>query len=171
MRMGDLADETALELIERLDNDELANVIYQYGDERRSRRIARCIQQALHAGELRTTLDLRRAVVRAVGPARIGGIDPATRTFQALRIAVNEELGALEAGLDAAVQLLRPGGRLAVISFHSLEDRIVKWRFRAWADQGGVHILTRKPISPDNQELQLNARARSAKLRVVERIA
>ena len=95
MRMDREDGETALELIERLSDDELANVIYQYGDERRSRRIARSIKKALAAGELRTTLDLRRAIVRAVGPARVGGVDPATRTFQALRIAVNRELDEL----------------------------------------------------------------------------
>src|SRR6185295_9815643 len=100
--------ETALELIERLDNDELADILYHYGDERRSRRIARCIQQAFHSGELKTTLDLRRAVVRAVGPARVGGVDPATRTFQALRIAVNQELDELKALLEIAPRVLLP---------------------------------------------------------------
>src|SRR5438105_6384599 len=161
---------TAAELLNTLPEAELERVLREYGEEPRARRVARIIAQRRQTRAFQRTGDLVAAVTAALGGAR-GRIHPATRTFQALRIAVNEELGALEAGLDAAVQLLRPGGRLAVISFHSLEDRIVKWRFRAWADQGGVHILTRKPISPDNQELQLNARARSAKLRVVERIA
>jgi len=168
MRMGDLTDETALELIERLDNDELANVIYQYGDERRSRRIARCIQQALHAGELRTTLDLRRAVVRAVGPARIGGIDPATRTFQALRIAVNHELEELEALLASAPRLLSPGGVLAIVSFHSLEDRLVK---RAFLEAGTWQRLTTKPIVASRAETEQNPRSRSAKLRAARKAA
>jgi 16S rRNA (cytosine1402-N4)-methyltransferase len=128
MRMGD-TDETALELIERLSTDELADLIYQYGEERRSRRIARCIQQAVRHGELKTTLDLRRAVVRAVGPARVGGVDPATRTFQALRIAVNHEMEELTALLELSPRVLGPGGILAVISFHSLEDRQVKRAF------------------------------------------
>ena len=161
---------TAAELLNTLPEAELERVLREYGEEPRARRVARIIAQRRQTRAFQRTGDLVAAVTAALGGAR-GRIHPATRTFQALRIAVNEELGALEAGLDAAVQLLRPGGRLAVISFHSLEDRIVKWRFRAWADQGGVHILTRKPITPDNQELQLNPRARSAKLRVVERIA
>ncbi len=95
----------------------------------------------------------------------------ATRTFQAVRIAVNDELRALEAGLDAALAVLKPGGRMAVISFHSLEDRIVKWRFRQWAESGEISILTRKPLVPDTEEMRLNPRARSAKLRVAERAA
>jgi 16S rRNA (cytosine1402-N4)-methyltransferase len=168
MRMGDMSGETALELIERLDNDELADIIYHYGDERRSRRIARCIQQALRAGELRTTLDLRRAVVRAVGPARIGGIDPATRTFQALRIAVNHELEQLEALLAVAPRLLSPGGVLAIISFHSLEDRLVK---RAFLDAGIWQRLTTKPVVPSRAEMEQNPRSRSAKLRAARKVA
>src|SRR5205814_10666886 len=103
-----------------------------------------------------------------LGPARRGAIHPATRTFQALRIAVNDELHALEAGLDAALPLLRQQGRVAVISFHSLEDRIVKWRFRHWADEGRARVLTRKPIQPSAEESTANPRARSAKLRVAE---
>jgi 16S rRNA (cytosine1402-N4)-methyltransferase len=168
MRMGDLGGETALELIERLDGDELANIIYQYGDERRSRRIARCIMQALGAGELRTTLDLRRAVVRAVGPARIGGVDPATRTFQALRIAVNRELDELSALLANAPGLLAPGGALAIISFHSLEDRLVK---RAFLDRAVWQRRTVKPLVPDRAETEQNPRSRSAKLRAAVKVA
>jgi 16S rRNA (cytosine1402-N4)-methyltransferase len=166
--MGDLGGETALELIERLDTSELADIIYQYGDERRSRRIARCIQQALQAGELKTTLDLRRAVVRAVGPARIGGIDPATRTFQALRIAVNHELEELEALLEMSPRLLAPGGVLAVISFHSLEDRLVK---RAFLEAGTWQRLTTKPIMASRAEAEQNPRSRSAKLRAAKKVA
>ena len=108
MRMDRESGETALELIERLSDDELANVIYDYGDERRSRRIARSIKKALAAGELVTTLDLRRAIVRAVGPARVGGIDPATRSFQALRIAVNRELDELDRAARGAADGDRP---------------------------------------------------------------
>ena len=116
MRMDRDAGETALELLERLTDDELANVIYEYGDERRSRRIARSIKKALGAGELRTTLDLRRAIVRAVGPARVGGIDPATRSFQALRIAVNRELDELTDLLTALPGVVGPGGVAAILS-------------------------------------------------------
>jgi 16S rRNA (cytosine1402-N4)-methyltransferase len=168
MRMGDTSGETALELIERLDTGELADIIYHYGDERRSRRIARCIQQALQAGELKTTLDLRRAVVRAVGPARIGGIDPATRTFQALRIAVNQELEELETLLASAPALLSPGGVLAIISFHSLEDRQVK---RAFLEAGTWQRLTTKPIVASRAETERNPRSRSAKLRAARKVA
>jgi 16S rRNA (cytosine1402-N4)-methyltransferase len=168
MRMDPSQGETALELIERLDDDELANVIYHYGEERRSRRVARCIKQALEAGELKTTLDLRRAVVRAVGPARVGGVDPATRTFQALRIAVNGELSELTALLAGASRVLAPGGVLAVISFHSLEDRIVKHTLR---DRSVWEPLTKKPIEPSEAETEENPRARSAKLRAARRVA
>ncbi len=168
MRMGDTSGETALELIERLDTGELADIIYHYGDERRSRRIARCIQQALQAGELKTTLDLRRAVVRAVGPARIGGIDPATRTFQALRIAVNHELEELEALLETSPRILSPGGALAIVSFHSLEDRMVK---RAFLEGGTWQRLTTKPIVASRAETERNPRSRSAKLRAARKVA
>jgi 16S rRNA (cytosine1402-N4)-methyltransferase len=167
MRMDGRSGETALELIDRLDDDELADVIYKYGEERRSRRVARCIKQALAAGELVTTLDLRRAVVRAVGPARIGGVDPATRTFQGLRIAVNGELDELAALLDAAPDLVERGGICAVISFHSLEDRLVK---RALKNRDLWEPLTKKPVTAGDEEITDNPRARSAKLRASRRL-
>lgn len=166
MRMDPSSGETARDLIERLDDDELANVIYRYGDERRSRRVARCIKQALAADELATTLDLRRAVVRAVGPARVGGVDPATRTFQALRIAVNGELDQLGSLLAAAPDVVAPGGVLAVISFHSTEDRLVK---RAFADREVWAPLTKKPVVASDAETSENPRSRSAKLRAARR--
>jgi 16S rRNA (cytosine1402-N4)-methyltransferase len=167
MRMDRSAGETALDLVDQLDDDALADVIYRYGEERRSRRVARCIKQARAAGELETTLDLRRAVVRAVGPARIGGVDPATRTFQALRIAVNGELSELEGLLAAAPRVLAPGGVIAVISFHSLEDRLVK---RALRDRATWRPLTKKPVTAGDDEIADNPRARSAKLRAAERL-
>ncbi len=166
MRMDPESGETALELLERLSDDELANVIYQYGDERRSRRIARSIKKALAVGELRTTLDLRRAIVRAVGPARVGGIDPATRAFQAIRIAVNGELEELERLLASLPEFVAEGGIVAILSFHSLEDRLVK---RAFAGPGWDR-LTKKPMSPSDEERAQNARARSAKLRAAQRV-
>lgn len=168
MRMDPSAGDTALDLIDQLADDELADVIYRYGEERRSRRVARCIKQAREAGELHTTLDLRRAVVRAVGPARIGGVDPATRTFQALRIAVNGELSELEHLLAVAPSCVAVGGVIAVISFHSLEDRLVK---RALRDRASWRPLTKKPITPSDEEMSENPRARSAKLRAAERVA
>lgn len=167
MRMDRSTGETVLELIERLDDDELANVIYQFGEERRSRRIARCIKQAAAQSELRTTLDLRRAVVRAVGPSRVGGVDPATRTFQALRIAVNAELDELSALLEAAARIVRPGAVAAIITFHSLEDRIVKHALRV---PGVWDPLTRKPVLPTDDEVATNPRSRSAKLRAARRV-
>jgi 16S rRNA (cytosine1402-N4)-methyltransferase len=167
MRMDRRSDETALEMIQRLDQDELANVIYEYGEERASRRIARCIKQALERGELHTTLDVRRAVVRAVGPRRIGGVDPATRTFQALRIAVNDELQQLDSLLTAAASRMRVGGIVAIISFHSLEDRKVK---RALMNRAVWQRLASKPIIATEEERAENPRSRSAKLRVARRI-
>ncbi len=167
MRMDPEGEQTALDLIAGLKQDELADVIYQLGDERRSRRIARCIKQALAAGELMTTLDLRRAVVRAVGPRRVGNIDPATRTFQALRIAVNRELEQLERLLGAATELVGPGGTAVFISFHSLEDRMVK---RAFQQRELWQRLTPKPLVPAELEQANNPRSRSAKLRAATRV-
>ena len=168
MRMDTSRGETALELIERLDQDELADVIYELGEERSSRRIARCIKLALAEGNLNDTIELRRAIVRAVGPRRVGGIDPATRTFQALRIAVNGELKEISALLELARTRLKPGGLLAIISFHSLEDRLVKREFQnraTWAP------LTKKPVIASDEEQAQNPRSRSAKLRVARRLA
>ncbi|HET9953288.1 MAG TPA: 16S rRNA (cytosine(1402)-N(4))-methyltransferase RsmH [Polyangiaceae bacterium] len=167
MRMDPSRGETALELMERVSQDELANIIYELGEERGSRRIARCIKQALLQGELHTTLDLRRAVVRAMGPRRIGGVDPATRTFQALRIAVNRELDELASLLSLAHERLAPGGTAAFISFHSLEDRLVK---RAFAERTEYQRVTPKPLIPTEAEQNANARSRSAKLRVARRL-
>ncbi|MBK8253291.1 MAG: 16S rRNA (cytosine(1402)-N(4))-methyltransferase RsmH [Polyangiaceae bacterium] len=166
MRMDASDGSTALDLIEALSDDELADVLFRFGDEKRSRRVARCIKQAHAAGELHTTLDLRRAVIRAVGPARIGGVDPATKTFQALRIAVNDELGELNALIEAAKQVLSVGSVFAVISFHSLEDRLMKRAFRSV----GWSALTKKPVVPSDAETAENPRARSAKLRAARRI-
>jgi 16S rRNA (cytosine1402-N4)-methyltransferase len=166
MRMDPESPETALHLIARLTDDELANVIYQYGEERRSRRIARSIRKSLAAGELRTTLDLRRSIVRAVGPARVGGIDPATRTFQALRIAVNREQDELASLLDALSTVVEPGAVVAFLSFHSMEDRLVKRQFAT----AGWEPLTKKPLPPTEEEVARNPRARSAKLRAAKRV-
>jgi len=167
MRMDPDRGETALELIERTSDDELADIVFRYGDERRSRRIARSIRRALHDGELQTTLDLRRAIVRAVGPARVGGVDPATRTFQALRIAVNREMEELDALLAALPAIVAPGGVVAVISFHSLEDRAAK---RALHQSPGWEPLWKKPRLASDEEAAANARARSAKLRAARRV-
>jgi 16S rRNA (cytosine1402-N4)-methyltransferase len=167
MRMDPESGPTALELLDQLSDDELANVIYRYGDERRSRRIARSIRKALAARELQTTLDLRRAIVRAVGPARVGGVDPATRTFQALRIAVNRELEELDQLLGALPDIVAPGAVVAMISFHSLEDRLVKRAFTG----PGWSPLTKKPLLPSDEEHAQNPRARSAKMRAARLVA
>lgn len=167
MRMDPTEGETALELITRVSDDELADIIFHYGDERRSRRIARSVKRALAEGQLATTLDLRRAIVRAVGPVRVGGVDPATRTFQALRIAVNGELEQLEALLEALPRFVRKGGRVAIISFHSLEDRLVK---RTFHDRELWEPLTKKPVAASEEEGSANPRARSAKLRAARRV-
>ena len=163
--------ETAADLLNSMSAAELEQILRAYGEEPRARRVARSIEYRRSQRPFTTTGDLVAAVTAALGPARGRRIHPATRTFQALRIAVNDELGALETGLDASVHLLKPGGRLAIISFHSLEDRIVKWRFRARAEEGVLKVLTRKPLTPTEQEVKTNPRARSAKLRVVERAA
>lgn len=166
MRMDPTEGETALELIGRSDAEELANLIYRYGEEHRSRKIARSLRRAYEEGELETTGDLQHAVRRATGRRR-GRIDSATKTFQALRIAVNDELGELEALLEQAPELLRIGGVVAVISFHSLEDRMVKHAFR---DSEQLSPLTKRPIIASDRERENNPRSRSAKLRAARRV-
>jgi 16S rRNA (cytosine1402-N4)-methyltransferase len=166
----DSAEPTAAQLLNELSGAELEHLFRAFGEEPRARRLARTIVQRRARKPLERTGDLVAAVIAALGPAR-GRIHPATRAFQALRIAVNDELAALEAGLDASIDLLNVGGRLAVIGFHSLEDRTVKWRLRGWAEEGRATILTRRPITPSSEEVQRNPRARSAKLRIAERRA
>ncbi|MFQ5791522.1 MAG: 16S rRNA (cytosine(1402)-N(4))-methyltransferase RsmH, partial [Acidobacteriota bacterium] len=171
MRFDPDSKTTAADLVNELPERELGDLIFRYGEERRSRAIARRI---VARRPLATTTELRRAVVSATGPRRSGGVDPATRTFQALRIAVNRELEALTAFLDQALERLEPGGRLVVVSYHSLEDRAVKWAFRDSARRTSpprFHVLTSKPVRPDREEIGRNRRARSAKLRCLERIA
>jgi 16S rRNA (cytosine1402-N4)-methyltransferase len=182
MRMDPSQGQTAADLLNNLPEDELANLIYRYGEERHSRRIARAI---IRARPIRRTVELAQIVVRASqsGQSKRAKIHPATRTFQALRIAVNDELGALERALPQALACLKPGGRLAVISFHSLEDRLVKQYFRQEAQdcicppeqpvctcrhKATIDIITKRPITPSLDEIDANPRARSAKLRVVE---
>ena len=166
MRMDLSQGETAIELIDRLSDDELADILYRFGEEHRSRRIARSIKRALGDGELKTTLDLRRAIVRAVGPVRVGGVDPATRSFQALRIAVNGELDELTSLLKGLEEAVVPGGVVAILSFHSLEDRIVK---RAFHDLPAWEPLWKKPRVASDEETAENPRSRSAKLRAARR--
>ena len=167
MRFNPTEGPTAADLVNELAAEQLADLLWEYGEERRSRAIARRI---VERRPIRTTHELRRAVVSVLGPRR-RGIDPATRTFQALRIAVNQELGALHLFLEQAPHRLKLGGRLVVISYHSLEDRIVKHRFRALAVEPRFHILTKKPVVADAASVADNPRARSAKLRALERIA
>jgi 16S rRNA (cytosine1402-N4)-methyltransferase len=172
MRMDRTAGPTAAALLETVEEEELANVIFEYGEERHSRRVARAIVGARRQRPIATTGELAQVVRRAVPHRGYQRIDPATRTFQALRIWVNQELEGLETFLATATARLRRGGRLAVITFHSLEDRIVKHGFRALAAGGGeLRVLTRKPIVPGDEEVARNPRARSAKLRGIERAA
>ena len=172
MRMDQTQGATAADLIADTREEDLANVIFQYGEERFSRRIARGIVEARRAGRIATTGQLAQIVRRAVPRKGYQRIDPATRTFQALRIWVNRELDGLDTFLVDASRLLSSGARLAVITFHSLEDRIVKHVFRALAAPGeAVRVLTRKPVVPGEAEVARNPRARSAKLRAIERLA
>jgi 16S rRNA (cytosine1402-N4)-methyltransferase len=188
MRMDtDSGYETAAELLERLSEEEIADLIYKYGEERGSRRIARRIVWKREIGEaVKTTKELAATVEKAIGRGKSKDkIHPATRTFQALRIAVNREIEILEEFIGDAVEVLGSDGRLAIITFHSLEDRIVKQTFQKLAGKCScpprlpqcvcgaekkIEILTRKPIVPDETELAENPRARSAKLRVCQKI-
>jgi len=180
MRFGPHALQTAADLVNKYSERELADLIYQYGEERESRKIARAI---VRARPIQTTRELV-AAIEAVSPRRGERVHPATRTFQALRIAVNEELTSIEEVLPQAVTALKPGGRLAVISFHSLEDRIVKDFFREHSKdrvnppyeqiyeeerKATLKEVNRKPIVPSDEETQNNPRARSAKLRIAEK--
>jgi 16S rRNA (cytosine1402-N4)-methyltransferase len=172
MRMDRSQGPTAADLLRDVGEEDLANLIFQHGEERFSRRIARAIVQARASGAITTTGQLAQLVRRAVPRRGYQRIDPATRTFQALRIWVNRELEQLDTFLAVASERLRVGARLAVITFHSLEDRIVKHTFRALT-QGRIalRILTKRPVVPGEAELDRNPRARSAKLRAIERLA
>jgi 16S rRNA (cytosine1402-N4)-methyltransferase len=173
MRMDRDSGVPASEMLQVVDEVALANVIYEYGEERFSRRIARAIVRARETGPIATTGQLAAIVRRAVPTRGWQRIDPATRTFQALRIWVNRELDGLDAFIRLAISRLRAGARLAIIAFHSLEDRIVKHTFRAMAQELEplIAIITRRPIEATEEEIARNPRARSAKLRVAERLA
>jgi 16S rRNA (cytosine1402-N4)-methyltransferase len=168
LRFDPSRGEPASRLVERLSAEHLADLIYKYGEERYSRRIARRIVDTRQAAPIKTAADLARVVRAAVPRSRDERIDPATRTFQALRIAVNEELKWLEVALRRLPDCLRAGGRIAVISFHSLEDRLVK---KAFLEDARLEVCTRQPVRPSAEEVDANPRARSAKLRVAERKA
>jgi len=170
MRLDPDAPVTAAHLVNNLPEQELADLIFRYGEERGSRRIARAIVEARQRKPVTTTDELAAIVTRALGGQR-GRIHPATRTFQALRIAVNNELASLEAALPQIIDLLAPGGRMAIIAFHSLEDRIVKHTLRAEAQAGRLRIITRKPVEASIEEQRANPRSRSARLRVAERVS
>jgi len=171
MRMDQTSGPTAAQLVADVDESDLADVIYRYGEERFSRRIARRIVETRRTSPITTTSQLADIVRRALPRKGYQRIDPATRTFQALRIWVNRELEGLDLFLMAAARLLRRGARFAVITFHSLEDRVVKHTFRALAaGEEAVRLLTKKPLVPDESELARNPRARSAKLRAIERL-
>jgi 16S rRNA (cytosine1402-N4)-methyltransferase len=181
MRYNIQSPFTASDIVNTWDEEAIADILYRYGEERRSRHIARKI---IEARPVKTTTQLAEVVARAVKPQPKSRIHPATRTFQAIRMAVNEELDALEDALPQAVEALAPGGRLAVISFHSLEDRIVKRFFREHSQdrresdhpmapvvgRADLRIIHRKPIVPSEAEVLANPRSRSAKLRVAEKI-
>ena len=161
---------TAAELVNRLGERELADLLYRNADERHSRRIARAIVSARRRRRIERTSRLAEIVTRAVGGRRGGRIHPATRAFQALRIAVNEELESLDQLLAALPDVLAPGGRAAVISFHSQEDRRVKRAFSAMKSAGLARIITPKPWVADDEEIKVNPRSRSAKLRCLQRV-
>lgn len=167
LRFDPTSGEPAWRLLQRATAEQLADWIYEYGEERFSRRIARKIVEARSSQPVRTAAELAELVRSCVPRAKHHDIDPATRTFQALRIAVNGELQVLDRALQVLPDTLRPGGRLAVISFHSLEDRRVKEAFRT---DCRLSTLTKKPIRPNESELQRNPRSRSARLRVAERV-
>lgn len=168
MRLDTRLDRTAADLVNELDERDLAEIIFKYGEERLSRRIARNIVELRRKTPIKTTSALTDICLKAYGPSgRKQRIHPATRTFQALRIVVNDELGVLEALMESLPKLMARSGRAAIISFHSLEDRIVKHAFRQYARDGIAEIITRKPVIANETEQLQNFRSRSAKLRVI----
>ena len=175
MRFGPSIGRSAREIVNETDETDLANLIYRLGEERRSRRIARAI---VRARPVETTVELAEVVARAIGwPSRARRrTHPATRTFQALRIAVNDELGNVEAGIRGAIGVLRQGGRVVVISYHSLEDRLVKNLLREESKpveenhSPALRLITKRVIKPDTAEIEVNRRSRSARMRVAERL-
>ncbi len=173
MRMDRSQGQTLSEMLDEVTPEALADVIYEYGEERHSRRIARRIIWARDAGELTTTTQLANVVRRSIRYRGRTRIDPATRTFQALRIWVNRELDGLDVFLRSLASRLAAGARMVIISFHSLEDRIVKHTLRELEQGGGValRVLTRRPVRPHPDEVSRNPRARSARLRAAERLA
>ena len=171
MRMDRRLTLSAFDIINRYKESDLSDIIYRYGEERFARRIARRIVQERSVRPIETTADLSEIVRRAIGSRKkYFRIDPATKTFQAIRIVVNDEMGALEEGLKKAVSWLDIGSRIAVITFHSLEDRIVKNLFKGYAGLGVLKIITKKPVGASEQEIASNPRSRSGRLRVAERI-
>jgi 16S rRNA (cytosine1402-N4)-methyltransferase len=173
MRMNPMSGRTAEQVVNHLDERELADVIYEFGEERRSRRIARALVRSRPIQTTKQLVDVVSAAARPMNKAREQydrRIHPATRTFQALRIFVNRELDDLKALLEAAPRVLKPGGRLVVISFHSLEDRIVKDATREGAKQGVYRLLIKKPVTASEEEIDRNPRSRSAKMRAAERL-
>jgi len=167
MRMNPMSESTAEQVVNHMGEKELADVIYEFGEERRSRRIARAI---VRARPIRSTAHLAEVVSVAARTMKSHGIHPATLTFQGIRIFVNRELDDLRELLSAAPRLLKPGGRVVVISFHSLEDRIVKDALRDGSKAGVYSVLTKKPVTATNAEVYRNPRSRSAKLRAAERV-
>jgi len=167
MRMNPMSGRTAEQVVNHIDERELADVIYEFGEERRSRRIARAIVRSRPIQTTKQLVDVVSAAARSMKHERI---HPATQTFQALRIFVNRELDDLKALLVTAPRVLKPGGRLVVISFHSLEDRIVKDAMREGAKQGLYRLLTKKPVTATEEEIDRNPRSRSAKMRAAERM-
>ena len=171
-------DVTAYDVVNSWSEENLADIIYGYGEERFSRRIARAIVDARQKAEIKTTFELVKIIESSVPAAyrrghakgRASRLHFATRTFQALRIAVNDELGALQTGLEKGFEILKNGGRMSVISFHSLEDRIVKRFYQGKVKEGKAKLINKKPILAGDEELKTNPRARSAKLRVLEKI-
>jgi 16S rRNA (cytosine1402-N4)-methyltransferase len=174
MRLDRSGKTTAADLVNTLSESELSDLLYFQSQERHSRRIAKRICQARRQGRINSTVTLARLVASAVGEnpdSHAGRIHPATRTFMALRMAVNQELQSLERLLAAAPRVLAPGGRIGVISFHSGEDRLVKEDFKARSAAGDYRVLTKKPVTPGDEERNSNPRSRSAKFRVAERSA
>ncbi|MBF6567753.1 MAG: 16S rRNA (cytosine(1402)-N(4))-methyltransferase RsmH [Candidatus Binataceae bacterium] len=171
MRMDRRESLSAADLVDQESEDGLTQIIREYGEERHARRVARAIVAARRGRKIETTYQLRSIIERALGSRRIGGVNPATRTFQALRIAVNHELESLATILDRGPARLAPAGRMAVLAYHSLEDRAVKVKFRTLAHRDGIGFLaiTHKPMRPANAEVARNPRSRSARLRCIER--